>query len=421
MISLITFIVCYTLFIIEGKRRALIAMIGSLLLLITQSVTPLQMITLVHWNVIGLFFGTLILAELFMQSAIPAVMAEWVVDHTKTAKGAIVAICALASALSIFIENVAVVLLVAPIAIKLCEKIHMSPIKPLIFIAIFSNIQGTATLIGDPPSMILASYLKMNFIQFFVYEGKLSIFFFIQAGAIAGLYLVYFMMRKHAVPIERLNIETPRSFIPLILLIILVFLLSLASWMDPDFDWYAGTVSMLMAFIGLMWYVLGPHWTPVQTLIYQLDWETTIFLIGMFILVGAIIDAGWIKSLSLFVTPYLGGSPLSAFIAIIIFSILVSAVIDNVPYLLAMIPVVEDIAANLGTSVPLLMFALLLGSCLGGNVTPIGASANIVAVGLLKKYGHPVEFWDFMKIGLFLTVVTVTISAVCLWAVWSPA
>jgi len=420
MISLITFISCYVLFVVAGQKRSLIALIGALVLILTQAITPIAALNFVHWNVIGLFFGTLILAELFMQSAMPAVMAEWVVDHMKTARGAIVAICALSSVLSIFVENVAVVLLIAPVALKLCEKIKISPIKPIIYIAIFSNIQGTATLIGDPPSMILASYLNMNFVEFFVYQGKLSIFFFIQAGALAGLIAVYWMTRKHTEPIQLLTIERPRSYIPSFLLVLLVILLTLATGIDPEFRWFAGTASMILAFIGLVWYIAGPHWTPVKELVYQLDWETTFFLIGMFILVGALIQANWIETLSMAVTPYLGSNPVSAFCLIILFSIFVSAFVDNVPYLLAMIPVVQNISELLNAPEPLLLFALLIGSCLGGNITPIGASANIVAVGILRKHGHPVSFGGFMREGLILTAITVLVSSVTLWWVWSP-
>ncbi len=419
MIALATFIVCYIFFVLIGKKRSLIALLGALVLLISRAISPLDALNFVQWNVIGLFFGTLILAELFMQSHMPAVMAEWVVDKTNTARGAIIAITVLSSALSIFVENVAVVLIVAPVALKLCEKIGLSAVKPLIFLAIFSNIQGTATLIGDPPSMILAGYLKMNFIEFFIYKGKISIFFFVQAGALAALLFAFWLMRRHKEKTEIIPIEKARSLIPSFFLILLVILLSFASLIDPDFLWFAGTASMALAAVGLIWYELGPRWTSVKDLIIQLDFETTIFLICVFILVGALIDAGWISALSQGISTYLSGHLLWTYVLIIAFSVAISAFVDNVPYLLAMIPVVQNIATDISAPLPLLMFALLIGSCLGGNITPIGASANIVAMGMLKKHGHVATFTTFTRLGLVLTLAAVIASSIFLWFIWA--
>jgi Na+/H+ antiporter NhaD/arsenite permease-like protein len=419
MIALATFILCYICFVLFGTKRAIIAMIGAAILLLTRTVSPPDAVALVHWNVVGLFFGTLILAELFMQSHMPAVMAEWVVNRTKTARGAVVAIAALASVISIFVENVAVVLLIAPIAIKLCEKIKLSPIKPIIFLAIFSNIQGTATLIGDPPSMILAGYLKMNFMDFFIYQGKTSIFFFVQAGALAALLLAAWMMHRHKEPIQLVAVEQPRSLIPSCLLFLLVALLTLASLIDPNFTWFAGASAMSLAAAGLIWYVLGPRWTSVAILIKQLDWDTSIFLIGVFILVGALIEANWITAFAEGISPYLEGNLLWTYFLIITFSVVISAFIDNVPYLLAMIPVVQNISDRINAPIPLLIFALLIGSCLGGNITPIGASANIVAMGILKKHGHIVSFNAFTRIGIIITLAAVAASSLSLWLVWS--
>ncbi len=419
MIALATFIVCYVFFVLIGRKRSTVALLGALVLLFTGTISPFNALNYVQWNVIGLFFGTLILAELFMQSHMPAVMAEWVVDKTKTVRGAIIAVTALSSALSIFVENVAVVLIIAPVTLKLCEKIQLSPIKPLIFLAIFSNIQGTATLIGDPPSMILAGYLKMNFTDFFIYKEKIGIFFFVQAGALAALLLACWLMRRHTEKTKIITIEKARSFIPSLLLILLVILLSFASLIDPDFLWFAGTASMTLAAIGLIWYELGPRWTSVKDLIIQLDFETTIFLIGVFILVGALIDAGWISALSHGISAYLSGHILWTYVLIIAFSVAISAFVDNVPYLLAMIPVVQNVASDIGAPLPLLMFALLIGSCLGGNITPIGASANIVAMGMLRKHGHVVTFNTFTRLGLILTSAAVIASSIFLWFIWA--
>jgi len=420
MPTLIIFIGCYLLFVLLPRWRSVVALSGVAVLILLQEVSVNEvMYTHIHWNVIALFFGTLILAELFMKSHMPAVIAEWVVDHTVSARSAILAICILSSFLSVFVENVAVVLLLAPVTLKLCHKLEISPFKPMIFLAMFSNIQGTATLIGDPPSMILAGYLKMNFLDFFIYEEKIGIFFFVQAGALAASLLLLILLKEFRQPIQLLKIEKARSLIPSYLLIALVAILCSASHFDPGFHWFAGTVAMTLASVGILWYQLFPRWTTVKELITSLDWDTTFFLIGMFALVGTLIQAGWIDALSEWISHHLPESLLGTYMMIILFSVAVSAVVDNVPFLLTMIPVVQNVSDQIGAPLPLLMFALLIGSCLGGNITPIGAMANIVAVGILRKDGMEVSFSSYTKYGGMVTAAAVGASSVLLWFVWT--
>lgn len=373
---------------------------------------------LIYWNVVALFTGTLILAELFMLSGMPAVLAEIVVDRMGSSRGAILAICLLSSFLSIFIENVAVVLLLAPVAFTLCERLDVSPVKPLIFMAMFSNLQGTATLIGDPPSMILGGYLRMNFNDFFIYQGKPSIFFIIQAGALAALAYTGWLLRNWTQSIVLLKVEKPRSWIPSFLLIVFILVLSCASSVDPEFRWMAGTVAMGLALIGLLWHRLGPHWMCTRRLLIQLDWETPFFLMALFILVGALHQVSIIDLFSVWIVNSMGESLVLVYLGIIFFSVVVSAVVDNVPYILTMIPVVQHVSEAIGAPLPLLVFGLLVGSCLGGNITPIGACANIVAVGLLEKKGHRVTFWEYTRLGLPYTMVAVSVASLVLWLVW---
>jgi Na+/H+ antiporter NhaD/arsenite permease-like protein len=374
----------------------------------------------IHWNVIALFFGTLVLAELFMQSRMPAVLAEIFVDKTKTVRGALVAVCALAGFMSMFVENVAVVLLVAPVAMSLAEKLKISPIRLLICIAVSTNLQGTATLIGDPPSMILAGYMKMTFNDFFVYHGKPGIFFAVQVGAVASLAVVWYLMRAHREKIETLAVEKARSWVPTWLLVGLIGGLAVTSVFDPDFKWLAGALTMMLAVIGLAWHHWGPRWSTTKELLRTLDWDTTLFLCGIFVIVGGLSDSGWLQRLADWISGNVGGNLLVAFVVIVLVAVLVSAFVDNVPFLLAMIPVTQEVAVDLGAPVPLLMFALLIGACLGGNITPVGASANIVTIGMLRKQGHVVSFPEFMAIGVPFTAAAVLAASVFVWWIWAP-
>jgi len=244
-ISLVVFITCYALFVILPTRRSWIACAGGLLLLATGVLGWREALCgKISWNVMGLFFGTLILAELFMMSRVPAVFAEWLVDVSRSTRTAMLALCALSGVISMFVENVAVVLLLAPVALSLADKLKMNPVPLLIGIAISSNLQGTATMIGDPPSMILAGHMRMGFWDFFVYGGKAGIFFAVQVGMLASLAVLAFVYRRHTEKTRLLVQETPRSWVPSVLLGFLIVGLSFATAVDPEFAWFAGVYTL---------------------------------------------------------------------------------------------------------------------------------------------------------------------------------
>ena len=419
-ISLSVFILCYVLFVSLPKRRSVIACLGGLFLIMTTDLSWNEVVfEKISWNVIGLFFGTLILAELFLRSRVPAVMAEWLVDKCRSTRIAMLSLCALSGFISIFVENVAVVLLVAPVALSLSKKIKINPVPLLIGISLSSNLQGTATMIGDPPSMILAGYMRLGFWDFFVYHGKPSIFFAVQTGMLVSLVVLAFLFRRQTEKIVPVMQEKARSWVPTAFLVILVLGLSFATVIDPEFKWFAGTYTVILSSIGLAWFRLRARWTTsTRKLVKLLDWDTTFFLIGIFVLVGALSDSGWMDILADFMSKSAGSSLLLTYIMIVIFSVFVSGFIDNIPFLLVMIPVTQKVAANLGVQLPVLMFGLLVGSCLGGNLTPFGASANIVTIGILRKQGYEVRFRDFLRISVPFTVVTVLCSCLFVWYVW---
>lgn len=420
-LSLVVFGVCYVLFVLIPNRRSLTACGGGLLLVLTGALGwRTALLEKVSWNVMGLFVGTLVLAELFMLSRAPAVIAEWLVDRTRTARGAMLAICVFAGVVSMFVENVAVVLLLAPVALSLADKLRVRPVPLLIGIAISSNLQGTATMIGDPPSMILAGYLHMGFLDFFVYRSRPGIFFAVQIGALASLAVLAWIFRAHHLETKMIPQERARSWMPSAFLVILALGLSVATVFDPDFAWFAGTYTMGLAVLSLVWHRLAARWQPSRGLLTALDWDTTFFLVGVFLLVGALSDSGWLTVLASAISGTVGQSPALAFVAILLLSVVVSGFVDNVPFLLAMIPVTQMVADKIHVELPLLMFGLLIGACLGGNLTPIGASANVVAIGILRKRGYTVGFTEFMRIGIPFTVAAVAAAGLFVWFIWGP-
>ena len=375
---------------------------------------------LINWNVLMIYVGSMIIAALFIYSRVPVLIADYIVKASPSTGIAVVLILVMTGINSIFVENVATVLVMAPIAMALCEKLKINPVPFMIGLAVMSNLQGTATLVGDPPSMIFASYAGYNFNDFFFHQGKMSIFFFIQTGMIVGCIFFYliFCKVKDKAAIDR---EPVVSFFPLFLLIAMIAGLAAISFMSTELGYSSGIFVFSLGIIGLLWYRFHEKKSKdeVKKMVKDLDWETIFFLIAIFVVVGAVSETGLLTDFSNWLTEITGGNKLIGFILILAFSVIISGFIDNVPYIIIMLPVAGALAENLGIAKELYMFALLLGSCLGGNLTPFGASANIVAMGILKKNGHSISFGKFLKISAPFTVLTTTAAAVLLWFVWS--
>jgi len=417
LIALIIFILAYILFVFLPNKRTFVAVIASIILVLTRTLSPKEAFFAINWNVMGIFVGTLVVADLFMESRVPAYIAEIIVDKAKSTCWAILLICLLTGFISAFVENVATVLIVAPIALALAKKLKINPMQMMIGIAVSSNLQGTATLIGDPPSMLLGGFAKMNFMDFFFYKGKPSIFFAVELGALTSFVVLYLIFRKHREKMQLIAVEKVKSWVPTIILVVLIFSLAISSFFDTGFSYMAGIICMIAALVCIIWEKFVNKGSIVAGL-KKLDWETTFFLVGVFILVGSIALTGWIETTSVFLSSLIGSNIFLGYTLIVFISVILSAFIDNVPFLAAMLPVAISISDKLQISPSLLLFGLLIGASLGGNITPIGASANIVACGLLKKEGINVRFKDFMRIGVPFTFVAVTAACIFIWFIW---
>jgi Na+/H+ antiporter NhaD/arsenite permease-like protein len=418
IITLVIFILAYILFVLLPSKRTPVAILASLSLILSRVITLKEAFWAINWNVMGIFVGTLVVADIFMESKVPAYIAEIIVDKAKNTCWAILFICLLTGFISAFVENVATVLIVAPIALTLAKKLNINPMKMMIAIAISSNLQGTATLIGDPPSMLLGGFAKMNFLDFFFYKGKPSIFFAVELGALVSFAVLYFIFKSHKEKVPLMPVERVKSWVPTIILVVLIISLALSSFFDTGFSYMAGLICMIFAVMSILWEKFINK-SPILDGIKSLDWETAFFLVGVFILVGSITLTGWIEVVSNQLSALVGNNILLGFIVLVVMAVFLSAFIDNVPFLAAMLPVAISVAAKLNIAPYLFLFGLLIGASLGGNITPIGASANIVACGLLKKEGYEVKFKDFIKIGLPFTLVAVSAACAFVWFIWA--
>jgi Na+/H+ antiporter NhaD/arsenite permease-like protein len=355
-----------------------------------------------------------------MESRVPAWLAEVIVNRTKSASWAILLVCIFTGFISSFVENVATVMIMAPIALAIAKKLNFSPVKVIIGVAISSNLQGTATMIGDSPSMLLAGFAKMNFWDFFFYKGKPSIFFAVEIGAVFAFVVLYLFFRKHTQKHPPVSQEKVKSWMPTMLLVCMVLSLAMASFLRFGSSWRAGAICISFGIVSIIYNRLA-NGSSIRQTFKTFDWNTAFFLMGIFILVGSLTITGWIEIAAENLAKVVGNNIFFGYTLIVFVSVALSAFIDNIPFLAAMLPVTISLATKLGVDPSLFLFGLLIGASLGGNITPIGASANVVGCGMLKKEGYQVKFGDFVKIGLPFTLAAVSAAYIFLWFVWGPA
>jgi Na+/H+ antiporter NhaD/arsenite permease-like protein len=420
----------YSMIVIFPDKKSWSACGAAILMIIIRSFTPADSFfslikeagtVLINWDVLMIFVGSLVIAELFIYSRAPAVVADSLVSISPNVGVAMVLILVMTGIISAFVENVATVLVMAPIALALCNKLKINPAYFMVGLAVMANLQGTATLVGDPPSMIFADYAKYGFNDFFVFRGKPSIFFAVQAGMIIGALFFYRVFAKNGREKADIEKETILSMVPTWLLVLMVSGLAAASFIYGGISLASGLVVVILAAAGIVWYrfIRGESGKKTLDLVKNLDWDTALFLVGIFVVVGAVSSVGLLEDFSVFLGRLIGNNVFLGFFFIVAVSTVISGFVDNIPYIIVMLPVAQRLAASLSLQNELYMFALLVGSCMGGNLTPFGASANVVAVGILRRQNVKLGFFQWLKIGLPFTLLTTGASAAFIWFVWT--
>ena len=376
----------------------------------------------INWNVMGILAGAMLIADFFIESRVPVLLADLVAERCKSAHIALLGVCLLSGLISIFVDNVTTVLIVAPVALVIAKRSGMSPVPFLIGMAVSSNLQGAGTLIGDPPSMLLASHMTnyhepFTFNDFFIHRGRPSMFFVMQAGALASLAVLYVIFRRHRHAMPKVEEEKPKTWVPTLFIVAMVAHLALASVFDPKFVWLAGAGNVFLALILLAWSASRDR-ALVGRIIRRYDVSTLAFLAGVFVMAYAMNSFGWVAAIARGIEAMVGESSFAAFTTIVWFSVLVSAFIDNIAYVALMLPVTSALALAMDVDPFLYAGGLLVGACLGGNITPVGAACNVVACGILRREGHAVSFWEFVKIGLPFTLAATGAGYAFLWLVW---
>ena len=419
ILALALFIVMYIFLLALPEKRPYVALIAAGIFILLGILPLGNVIGAVDWNIILMLAGTMMVVQLFIESQMPALMAEGLLKAVPNIQWAVVVLSIFAGVISAFVDNVATVLMVAPVGLAVSKKLKTNPIPVIIAIAVSSNLQGAATLVGDTTSILLGGYANMSFNDFFVFMGKPGIALSVEIGAAMTIPVLLFLFRKSKEPVHAEITTKVTDYIPSLLMIGVIVTLITASQFENKPQLTNGLICISYAVIGIIYRAIREKSSDVvKRAIQAIDFNTLLLLIGLFIVIAGITEAGVIDAIAdLFVK--LGGSSVFVMYTMIVFvSVFISAFVDNIPYVATMLPVVQGIATSMGVEPYVLYFGLLIGATLGGNLTPVGASANIAAIGILNKEGYKVSSKDFFRIGIPFTLIAVFSGYIVTWLIW---
>ena len=419
-IAVAVFVAAYVLIATERVHKTAAALGGAGLVLGLGVVSSEEAFythdTGIDWDVIFLLLGMMIIVGVLRRTGVFEYVAIWA---SKRAKGSplrimilLVLITAVASAL---LDNVTTVLLIAPVTLLVCDRLSINPVPFLIAEILASNIGGAATLIGDPPNIIIGSRAGLTFNDFLVHMAPivvivLIVFTLVLPWLFRGSFAVDPVRAAEVMELnEREAIQDTVLLVKCGVVLVGVFVAFVA---HPVLHIAPSVVALLGA--GVL--VLISRTQPRHYLA-SVEWETLLFFAGLFVMVGALVHTGVIGYLAGLVTDATGGNALLAVMSILVVSALLSGIIDNIPYVATMSPLVLELSHTIDNPVhaEALWWALALGADFGGNLTAVGASANVVVIGIAKRAGTPISFWEFTRKGAVVTLITVALAAPYLW------
>ncbi|MBP1988938.1 ArsB/NhaD family transporter [Paenibacillus eucommiae] len=419
-LALIIFLVVYAIIISEKINRTLIALIGAALLIIL-GITDLQLAftQYIEWRTITLLAGMMILGGFIQQTGLFQYAA---VRTAKAAKGhplrILIFLSILAAVASTVLDNITTILLVVPITLSITRIIQVNPVPFLLAEIIASNIGGTASLIGNPLNMMIGTANPhLTFNAFILNLAPIVVI--ILAAALIFLYLVYKKQLKPDPKIQaKLLTIKEREFIQdpsLIKKSVIVLALTLLAFIFHTFIQVEPAAIAIAGAILLM--LIGTKRQSAHKAFEHVDWAALLFFVGLFALVGGLQEVGIIRNLAQKALEITQGDMEYASILMLWGSAFASATVDNIPFVVTMIPFIKEMADGLGLAVDssqitTLWWSLALGSCLGGNATMIGASANLIAAGMAAKEGKSFSYWEFLKVGAPITLISLVIAQV---------
>ena len=420
--AIFVFLVTYALIVTEKVQRTVIALFGAMMMVLLGVITQEEAINHIDFNTLALLIGMMIQVLVLSKTGLFRYLA---VQAAQKAKGnpvaLLVSLSVIVALCSAFLDNVTTVLLTVPITFTLARDLRISPL-PFVVAQIFaSNIGGTATMIGDPPNIMIASAVKE--LDFMAFISNLAlpcvVIFVITIGLVLLIYRRELVcdpkVQQRIMKIKTKGLIRSKPLLRkcLFTLVVTIALFCLHGQI-PGWTLESGTVAVVGASL-LMLMVMPRREKVLELILSKVEWTTIFFFIGLFVLVGGLEVNGIIKWLAAGTMDLTGGDHTVTTISILWLSAIMSAFVDNIPFVATMIPLIQDMGAMGYSNLEPLWWALSLGACLGGNGTVIGASANVVALSLARKHGLSVSFWQFMKVGFPLMLLSIVIATVYLW------
>ena len=407
------FLIAYALIASERIDRTLVALLGGLLLIVLGVIDQRQAFAAIDLNVIFLLAGMMVLASALGRTG----FFQWLAVHSvRLSRGdplrLLIILCVVTAGLSAFLDNVTTVLLMTPVTLSIARRLGISPVPYLISQVLASNIGGTATLIGDPPNILIGSAAGLDFTDFLINLGPvvlliLGAFLVTMVVMFRGSLQVPDHQREAALEATEDTIIRDRGL--LIRTLIVVGLTIVGFLAHSALGLEAATIALLGATALMLVARLDPH-----EMLREVEWSTLFFFVGLFILVEAVVQAGIVGGIATMIADATSGHEGATAMALLWFSAGASAIIDNIPYTATAIPVVHQLVAG-GMSPDALWWSLALGACLGGNLTVVGASANVVVANLALHAGHPIRFGQFLRYSAVIVVESMVISSVYVW------
>jgi Na+/H+ antiporter NhaD/arsenite permease-like protein len=419
-IAITVFVVAYVLIATEKIPKMVAALAGAGLVLAFGVVGSADAFyshdTGIDWDVIFLLLGMMIIVGVLRRTGVFEYVAIWAAKRAKGSPLRIMILLVLITAVaSAFLDNVTTVLLIAPVTLLVCDRLGINPIPFLIAEVLASNIGGAATLIGDPPNIIIASRAGLTFNDFLVHMApivaiELVVFTAVLPWLFRGSFAIDPARAAEVMELnEREAIQDTRLLVKcgaVLFVVLAAFVTHSVHHIDPS------VVALLGA--GVLVLISG---SQPKHFLAGVEWETLLFFAGLFVMVGALVKTGVIGDLAALATDATGGNALLAVMLILFVSALLSGIIDNIPYVATMSPLVLDLSHSITNPVhaEALWWSLALGADFGGNMTAVGASANVVVLGIAARAGTPISFWEFTKKGAIVTVITIAVAAPYLW------
>jgi len=406
------FLLTYALIVTERVHRTVSALLGGVAMILLGVLPQKQAFHAIDWNVIFLLAGMMAIANILRETG----LFQWIaVQAVKLGRGdpfRILIILSLVTAVSsAFLDNVTIVVLVAPVTLFVAASLRVSPLPFLIAEILACNIGGTATLIGDPPNILIGSAAGIDFLTFAANLAPIALLILIAFIGLAWLLFKDDLRTEHGRTLDIEALETSELITDASLLhkglivmagVILGFLIHGALHLEP------ATIALAGATILLLWGRNDPH-----HVLREIEWTTLFFFIGLFITVEAVVQVGIIEAVAHAALRLTGGNLTLTSLLLLWLSAIASGLVDNIPYTATLIPVVE----SLGQAMPVgpLWWSLALGACLGGNSTLVGASANVVVASLAERSGHPISFRRFLSYGLLTTAMSLLLATGYVW------